>query len=63
MKIWQGDCTSKSRASASDTILSPQEDVHALSRNLFAVLAMMTLAISPLAAHADLVGGTVHGFY
>jgi hypothetical protein len=34
-----------------------------LSRNLFAALAMFTLAISPLAAHADLAGDTIHGFY
>jgi PEP-CTERM motif len=31
--------------------------------NLFAALAMFALAVSPLAAHADLAGDTIHGIY
>jgi hypothetical protein len=34
-----------------------------LSRNLLAILAMFTLAVSPLTAHADLAGDTIHGIY
>ena len=34
-----------------------------LSRNLFAAVAMLALAVSPLAAHADLAGDSIHGFY
>ena len=34
-----------------------------LSGNLFAVLAMSALAVTPLAAHADLTGDTIHGIY
>jgi hypothetical protein len=34
-----------------------------LSRNLFAAVAMVALAASPLAAHADLAGDTIHGIY
>jgi hypothetical protein len=34
-----------------------------LSRNLFAAVAMFALAVSPLAAHADLAGDTIHGVY
>jgi hypothetical protein len=34
-----------------------------LSAHLLAVLAISVLAVSPLAAHADLAGDTIHGTY
>jgi hypothetical protein len=34
-----------------------------LPAKLFAALAIIALAVSPLAAHADLAGDSIHGFY